>query len=204
MQQERIEHFTIEDFEKYMDTNDMSEEYLLWYQEKVAHLDQCPMCQKIADRMLQLEAVSAEENWADGMALLEQEEAVRSRLVAQKLILAGQEERMRQVIAMLYANQMAPTLMYRNDFLKKTSVARGSDKGVDGVDREGMLNAEYSEGCICVKVTSKEPKDFTVILQPTGSQEPIVTTAVWSAKEHAAIAEFQVDGLEEEYRIYLA
>lgn len=209
MQQEK--HFTIEDFEKYMDTADLSEEYLWWYQEKVAHIDNCPMCQKILDRMLQLEAVSEEENWSEGLQLLEQEEAIRSRLVAQKLILAGQEERMRRVIAMLYGNQVAPTLVYRNDFLKKASVARGAlDKaGAKGAQEE-TLQVEYAEGRIRVKVTSKEPKEFTVIIQPAkmhgtaDTEEPLIATAVWSAQENAAVAEVKVDKLAEEYRIYLA
>ena len=154
---------------------------------------------------------------------MEQEEAIRSRLVAQKLILAGQQERMRQVIEMLYGNQVSPTLVYRNDFLKKASVARGSaDKGT-AEDRQDAIKVEYGEGCIRVSVLSEEPKDFTVILQPTeiygavGSKksltvvagekefkEPLIGTAVWSEQEQAAVTEFSVDALEEEYRIYLA
>lgn len=118
---------------------------------------------------------------------------------------------MRRVIAMLYGNQVAPTLVYRNDFLKKASVARGAlDKaGAKGAQEE-TLQVEYAEGRIRVKVTSKEPKEFTVIIQPAkmhgtaDTEEPLIATAVWSAQENAAVAEVKVDKLAEEYRIYLA
>lgn len=215
MQQEKDMHFTIQDFEKYMDTNDLSEEYLLWYQEKVAHLDHCPMCRKIVERMLRMETITEEGNWSEGLLLLEQEEAIRSRLLAQKLILAGQQERMQQVISMLYGNRMMPTLVYRNDFLKKASVARGgSGKDIVDTAQKEKLQVEYAEGKICIKVMSEEIRDFTVILQPTEKtptsdnaeyfREPLVASAVWSDRENAAVAEIQVDGLDEEYRIYLA
>ncbi len=203
------EHLGIEDYERYLNTSDMSEEYLLWYEKKAEHLDNCAVCQRFLNRMLQVEAVCEDEVWSHGLAFLEKEEEIRSKLLAQKLILAGQAEKMQEVITLLCMNKMENLKVYKKDFLRKQSVARGvvNTEGVNGAPAMATkMKVAYAEGKIQVKVLCKEPKDFTVILQPepVTQADPLVGQALWSAEDGAAIAEFEAGTLEETYHIYLA
>lgn len=204
------EHLSIEDYEKYISTEDMSDEYLLWFEKIENHLEECSICQAFVEKMMQVDAVAMEESWAAGLRLLEQEEELRAKLVAQKLILAGMEERMRTVIALLNAGRAESMLLYKKDLLRRQVMTRGSED-TSAVKESGQkatkVCAEYTQGHIRVKVFYREAQDFTVILVPEGGAakgQPIVEQAVWSEQEKAAVAEFETQLSEDEYRIYLA
>lgn len=72
----RENHLSAEEIMKYMDTLDLSEEYLLWMEETSEHLMTCNSCyQKLRQAML-VESICEEGGLETGLRLLAKEEKI--------------------------------------------------------------------------------------------------------------------------------
>ena len=72
----REKHLSAEEIMKYMDTSDLSEEYLLWMEKTSEHLMTCHSCyQKMRQAML-VESICEEGGLEIGLRLLAREEKI--------------------------------------------------------------------------------------------------------------------------------
>lgn len=77
---EEVVHLTLEDAEKYLDTNDVSSEYLQWFNRIHKHMEECNLCQTLIREMIKMQEICSEENIGYGLRLLAKEDAIRRRL----------------------------------------------------------------------------------------------------------------------------
>lgn len=72
----RNDHLTVEEITQYLDTSDLSEEYLLRMEEISEHLLSCDQCQRSLRKALSVESIFEEGGLSAGLRLLEKEEKI--------------------------------------------------------------------------------------------------------------------------------
>jgi len=195
----RDEHLTYEELERYIDDTELSQEYLLWSETMTEHLDMCAVCRKRLDKLFLLSELSREENIERSIRLVGREAQMRTRVVALRLEIMAENQRMLEVAQRLQAGAVLAMSVSKEDVLKKQSVARGNEIG-----EEKQITVCYKDGAVCVSVALSEGKDVTVVLASVdGKEAPIMQKAVWQEEQKAAVAEFKVEQLEEKYEIYI-
>lgn len=195
----RDEHLTYEELERYMDDADLSQEYLLWSEPVTEHLDMCAVCRERLDKLFLLSELCRDENIESSMRLVSREMQIRARAVALHLEIMAENQRMLEVARRLQMGVLLAVSASKADFLKKQSVVRG-----DEVSEEKQVTVSYESGRVCVSVALSEEKDVTVVLASVDSKEvPRMQCAVWQEEKKTAVAEFEVEQLEEKYEIYV-
>lgn len=76
----RADHLTVEEIIKYIDTSDLSEEYLLWMEEVSEHLLTCDECQRRLRRALIVDSICEDGGLEEGLRLLAEEEKIREKI----------------------------------------------------------------------------------------------------------------------------
>ena len=77
-------HLTVEEIKKYINKNDLTEEYLLWLEKATQHLDDCAICRKRVQEAILIEEMCEENNIADVLKFAAQEEDIRKSITELK------------------------------------------------------------------------------------------------------------------------
>jgi len=195
----RKEHLTYEELERYIDDSDLSQEYLCWSEPVTEHLDACVACRERLDKLFLLSELTGGENIATSMRLVSREKQLRTRAVALRLEIMAENQRMLEVAQRLQMGALFAMSASKADLLRRQSVTRG-DEAIQGK----QVTVCYESGRVCVSVALLEEKEVTVVLAPVDVKvAPIVQSAVWQEEQKVAVAEFEVEQLEEKYDIYV-
>ena len=195
----RDEHLTYEELERYMDDTDLSQEYLLWSEPATEHLDACAVCRERLDKLFLLSELTGDENIVSSVRMVSREEQLRMRVVALRLEIMAENQRMLEVAQRLQMGALFAMSASKADLLRRQSVARG-----DEVNEGKQVTVCYKSGRVCVSVALSEEKDVMVVLASGDTKEaPIMQKAVWHEERKVAVAEFEVEQLDEKYEIYV-
>ena len=74
----------MEEIKKYINKNDLTEEYLLWLEKATQHLDDCAICRKRVQEAILIEEMCEENNIADVLKFAAQEEDIRKSITELK------------------------------------------------------------------------------------------------------------------------
>lgn len=77
-------HLSVEEIKKYINKNDLTEEYLLWLEKATQHLDDCAICRKRVQEAILIEEMCEENNIADVLKFAAQEEDIRKSITELK------------------------------------------------------------------------------------------------------------------------
>lgn len=108
----RMEHLSSSDYEKYMDTTELSDEYLMWLEPVAEHLSQCEECQHKLQKIMKIEYIC--EEGAIGISELIKREDDMKKLVLTENIKAmykassDEEARMQQLIDKIKESLLEP------------------------------------------------------------------------------------------------
>ena len=193
------EHLTYEELERYLDDNDLSEEYLCWSEPITEHLDTCAVCRERLDKMLFLSQLLDENNMADVMHLVKKENEIRRRQVALRLELMAEEQRMMEVAKRLQMGMLMALSASKTELVRGRSVARG------GEDEKRPANAYYEDGILYITVKLEKEADVAVVLvcHDTKDAQPEMKKAKWDAERKEAVAAFEIAELGEKYEAFV-
>ena len=193
-------HLTYEEIERYTMEADLSEEYLCFSEPLTAHLDACALCRGRLDKMLLLTELWEEENISATINLVRKEEKLRRKVLALRLEIMAEEQRMLEVARRLQLGLLMNLSVTKADFGKNRNVYR-----CGGKTEQKPVTVYYENGQAFVSVISDETADVTVIMVPSDKKDaaPLVAKAKWHEERKVAIAEFAVEKLEENYEIYV-
>ena len=195
-------HMTIEDIEKYLDTTDLSEEYLLWFESVQEHVEQCELCSGLINEMFLMQETCREENMLQNMHLLAGEDELRrSLLIAHLQMQLGSRQWLQGAIDNLRRNNLPKTSVYREDFRRGAlGVARGNMLAVE----DGVSRVFYRDSKVRVELPRKIQAEYMVVLNPEGGRDSTPQTAetIWDENLKCAVAEFEVIEPEDKYGIY--
>ena len=193
-------HLTYEELERYIDDTDLSEEYLCFSEPLTAHLDACELCSKRLEKMLCLSQLLEEEQFLPAMKLVKKEEQIRRSILALRLEMMAEEQRILEVAMRLKMGFLLKVSVARTDFVKNQSVYR-----CGGVTEQKPVTVHYENGKACVSVECDKAAEVTVVLTPVKEKaaEIMVAGAKWDERNHLSIAEFAIEDLEDNYEIYV-
>lgn len=224
----REKHLTAEEIIKYMDTSDMSEDYLLWMEETTEHLQACDVCQKRLHRAMTAESVCEEEGLAAGLELMEHEEEIRRNILIAQLGRMREQERIAELITRIRDGYVERFMFSAPIPQGKAAAVRGADAGgvmddnaagKQKVTLEQRVTLERSEDKLLLKIpgrlgsenqagrenssgTAKICDKLMVIFQME-DEEPIIKEALWdeTCGQYVAV----VDGFTrvEKLEVYL-
>lgn len=211
----RNDHLTADEITKYLDTTDLSEEYLLQMEEISVHLSSCNQCQNVLRKALVIESICEEGGLAAGLRLLPKEEKVRRDV-------RFRDGEMRQALEPVACVTGFPNnydhlrrYVFSMTNLRRTAAAvRGSD--VEDKRNAANLNADHPimpeiYGDKLIVRVIKEPvqeqigiagRCFNVVICPEGAP-PIEKEAVWDEAGGCYVAEFDVGEVGERFQIYI-
>lgn len=203
-------HLTTEDLIKYMDTTDMSEEYLLWFEGINGHIESCETCRQLLEKAIRLESTLQEENFGQLFKLAEYEAEIRRSIVACKLQMMYSQDLTRNVagtivaeaIRQLQVNAVKSYMLQMSSVAGRAGVARGEEGGLSLTKEDGVeILVEDSE--LLVKTDAMDnQKKFTAVLDRK-EKSPMVCEAVWEEEKKQWVAKFNMDELMEQFEIYI-
>ncbi len=192
-------HLTYDELERYAEDTDFSEDYMMFCEPLMAHLDTCALCRDRLDKMVLLSTLTEDAYMASALNLVRQEEQIRRKIVALRLGMMTKEQRMAEVARRLEQGLLLAVSVAKTDFVKVQAASRSSDS------TEQKVTVHYEEGKASVTVQCEKQADVTVILVPTKEKdaEIMVEEAKWYEEKGLAIATFEIAQLEEGYEIYI-
>lgn len=197
----RETHLSIDEMEKYIDTSDLSEEYLLWMEEVSEHVLNCQRCQQALQKAMLIESISDEWGLQSALELAAKEEEIRRNLLIAKLQQMQEQARMAEVVQRLTQGAIQPLVMQRRDLQRRAGVARGETGSNVKLPQGVEITAREEQ--ILVKVPSQDSaRHVTVLLDRKGLQ-PEVREAVWNESEKVWTAEFTIANPQETFEIYV-
>ena len=195
-------HLTRNDLQKYMDTSDLSEAYLLWMEQVTEHLLECPKCQAALQKLMLIDSICEEESCAEALELATQEEAVRRDLLIAKLQQMQEQARMAEVIQKLSEQAVSPIMLQMSDLQRRAGVVRG-DAEQHRMQLPKGAEVTAQDGKVVVKVTKQDSEEAVTVLLDRKGLEPSVCEAVWNESEQCYVAEFMVSDSQEEFELYI-
>ena len=78
-------HLTYEELERYVKDKDFSEDYMIFCEPLMAHLDGCALCRDRLDKLMFLSALTEDSNMASALELVRQEEQIHRKITALRL-----------------------------------------------------------------------------------------------------------------------
>lgn len=202
-------HLTIEDLQKYINTSDMSEEYLLWMEEISDHLETCEVCQKNLEKVIMLENTLQEESFGSLLKMAEHEDDIRRSIVACKLQMMYQENSTKdaasaivmEAVRQLQLNAVKSYMLNMSAMAGCAGVARGEESmplaKEDGVE----IMVENSELLVKADASDRQKK-FTAVLDRK-EKSPVVCEASWEEENKQWVAKFNMDELMEQFEVYI-
>lgn len=203
-------HLTTDDLLKYMDTTDMSEEYLLWFEGVTGHIEACESCSRLLEKAIMLESSMQEENIGQLFKMAEHEADIRRSVVAHKLQMMYSQDSTRnaastivtEAIRQLQVNAVKSYMLQMSSMVGRAAVARGEGDGVSLVKEDGVeILVEDSE--LLVKTDDMDnQKKFTAVLDRK-EKSPMVCEATWEEEKKQWVAKFNMDELMEQFEVYI-
>ena len=193
-------HLTYEELERYASDTDFSEEYMVFCEPLMEHLDTCPLCRDRLDKLVLISTLMEDTYLAYGLNLVKKEEQIRRKIVALRLSMIAKEQRMAELAKRLEQGLLLSISVAKADFIKAQAVSRSSDS-----TEQKQVMVHYEEGKACVMVQCHKQTDVTVILVPAKKKETeiMVNKATWNEEKGMAVAVFEIDRLEDDYEIYV-
>jgi len=208
-----MQHLNYEEMERYLNEEDLSEEYLLWLEPVMEHLDSCDSCREKINQLMWISEMCNEKITENCLGLLREEEKVRQEIVAYQLEKAIQDARMKEVIERLKMGLLPMIMLQKADFLKYKSVMRGENESsvnaittkLGTVVSDAGIRVRYARPKMYVSVPCGPEETVTVIvaLQEEMGVTSFMAVATKLEAEGVAIAEFEVEELGEKYEIYV-
>lgn len=196
-------HLTAEDLDKYMDTSDLTEDYLLWMEKASEHLSKCPQCQKALQKALDEDCICEEEGFAAALTLAQQEEEIRRSILICKLQQMEQQERMAQLIRKLQSSAAIPYVFQMKDIQKKAGIARGEDRGSAISDHQQGLEITCEEHVLKVIIPHHSKEQQVTVLLEQPKKTPMICEAIRDKIRDQWIAEFPVWDTTIPFEIYV-
>ena len=200
-------HLTWEEIEKYIDTSELSEEYLLWIETVSEHLDACEICQKRIQKAVAIEAALEEENFGQMLELAQQEEEIRRNILICKLYQMSQDDStkaelkqtMIQIMQKMQQQVVQAYILQAVAMQQRAGVSRGEEYFVK---REDGLEISYTDSRLQVCFTKDSSKSYSVVLNKDG-KAPQIVGAVWSDVKDCFVAEFEIEDTLTEFEVYI-
>ncbi len=192
-------HLTAEDMEKYLDTSDLSEEYLLWMESVSEHLSGCTKCQEALNRAMETDSICDEKELGDALELASHEEEIRRSILLCKLQQMQEQERVADVIRLLKENAVTSYVLQTGDLQRKAGVARGEKNPT--VSKGVEFSCENDK--LIVKVSDKNSSQQVTVLLEQKNVEPVVREALWDEAAGLWMASFEVVNSDLEFEIYI-
>ena len=90
-------HLTYEELERYIEDTDFSEEYMLFCEPLMVHLEMCALCRERLDKLLLLSTLTKEAYMASALNLVQHETKIHRKIAALRLQMMDEEQRMEEV-----------------------------------------------------------------------------------------------------------
>ena len=201
-------HLTWEEIEKYIDDSDVSEEYLLWFQQVSEHIETCELCQNRIQKAVFMEEMLEEDNFNHMLELANQEEEIRRNIVICKMYQMAQDNNtkedlkqgLQQMIQKMQQEVVKTYFLQAMPMQKRAGVARGEKVSL-GNDKDD-LRTEYEDGILRVYCNNDPKKEFSAVLNIEG-KNPQIAKALWMEKTECFVAEFEMDDIQTDFEIYI-
>ena len=193
-------HLTYEELERYVEDKDFSEDYMRFCEPLMAHLDICAFCRDRLDKLVLLSTLTEDAAMASSLNLVRQEAQIRCKIIALRLGMMAEEQRIKEVALRLEQGLLLAVSVAKADFLKVQAASRSSES-----TEKKPVTVQYEKGKATVAVQCEKQADVTVILVPAKEKnaEIMVAEAKWQEEKGLAIAVFEIAQLEEYYDIYI-
>ncbi len=192
-------HLTILDIMKYLDTADLSEEYLLWMDQAADHLAVCPKCREALQKAMNAEYICEEDGFDRVAALTPYEGKIRKDIIICKLLQMQQNERMEAMVQLLRNTAVLPYVLQLSECRKGMGISRGNDHS----DRSQGAEFINKDGQLVVRIPGTLPdQKRTVVLERDGG-EPVIQEAVWDEETKSLTAQFPMADPDAEVELYI-
>lgn len=200
-------HLTLEEIEKYLDTSDMSEEYLLWMEQISTHVENCEICWKRIDKVMISGTLMEEDNFGKILKLAQQEEEIRRNILICKLYQMSQDnntkeevkQSLMQVMEKMHKQAIQAYIFQIAAMQRRAGVARGEEVFFQ---KEDGLEIFYDKKCLHVYYKDEPTKKFTAVLNCEG-RKPKVSHALWVEEKECFAAQFELEDPQTKFEIYL-
>lgn len=195
-------HLMIQDIMKYLDTADLSEEYLLWMDQAADHLAACPKCQEALQKAMNAEYICEADGFDRVAALTPYEGKIRKDIIICKLLQMQQNERMEAVVHLLRNTAVLPYVLQLSECQRGMGISRGNDHS-DHLDHSEKAEFINRDGQLVVRIPGTLPdQKRTVVLERNG-EEPVIQEAVWDEETKSLTAQFPMADPDEEVELYV-
>ena len=201
-------HLTWEEIEKYIDDSDVSEEYLLWFQQVSEHIEACELCQNRIQKAVIMEEMLEEANINHMLKLANQEEEIRRNIVICKMYQMAQDNNtkedlkqgLQQMIQKMQQDVVKTYFLQAMSMQKRAGVARGEKVSLgNGKDD---LRTEYEDGILRVYRNNEPKKEFSAVLNRK-EKNPQIAKALWVEETECFVAEFKMNDIKTDFEIYI-
>lgn len=209
----RKKHLTTEEMIIYLDTSNISEEYLLWMEEITEHVMECSQCQERLHRAMTVDSICDEEGLAAGLKLLEYEEEIRKNILITQLNRMREQTRIAELINHIRSGYVERFTFSMADLRRSAGVVRGTDQ-----QYEQRVTLEKSEKKLLLRIPGEMGKEsrtgteevcdndrknkLTVILHME-DEEPAIKEALWDEACGQYVAEVDGCGQSGKLEIYV-
>lgn len=193
------QHLTQEEIIKYMDTSDLSEEYMLWLEEAQEHVDDCALCQEQLRGFLAVEQVCEADMLSQGITWMGKESDVRRNIVLLQLGMLEQTERVQRVRQSIMQGQFLEYAIRQTQIGRRQRVFRGSGSELS----EQNICVEPTDAGIRVKFDAPAMVGRDVIYESDNAHNMQLCTIVWSEEIGAAIADIEGATDARDFHIYI-
>jgi uncharacterized protein (DUF2132 family) len=191
-------HMTYEDFEQYLDTSEVSEEYLCRIEGIMQHLDECEHCQKILQRMILISSVCDEDSIAGGLDLLKKESVIRRELFALRIEMVEQSKRMQELASRFRAGLLKQMEFFEPKAVKYLKVELENNTVAD----QSPINVYFDDPKVKVLIYCEEGKEVTVILEPQQENGDLIIKRE-RARAGYVMLEFDKEEKRSKYTFYI-
>lgn len=192
-------HLTLQDIMKYLDTSDLSEEYLLWMDKVSEHLTGCTKCQEALHKAMDAEYICEQNGFNSIAAQVCEEEKIRKDILICKLLQMQQGERMDMVIRLLQDHSVLPYILQFSDCNKGTGISRGNDNLQDS----GKIEFINDKGQLLVRIPGSQPDQKKMVVLERESADPVIREAAWNEEMQSLTAHFPMADSDEELEVYV-
>lgn len=151
-------HLTYDEIKLYLDTGELSDEYLGKVESISQHLGECEQCQSMLEKVILMDSVCEEDTLAYGIDLLKKEADIRRELFSEKIKKAEEEKRIRML-----AESMRSVRPEQMNFSSMPNLSR--QENFAGMANANRVNAKYL--MIVDEELEEDTQDITSVVNKT-------------------------------------
>ncbi len=214
MKDMRDKHLTSEEIIKYMDTSDISEDYLLWMEETAEHIQSCDLCQEKLNRAMTADSVCDEDGLAAGLKLMEYEEEIRRNILIAHLGRMQEQTRIAELINHIREGYAERFTFSMADMRRSAGAVRGADSQhgkqvtLEKTDDKLLLRIPGDMGKESATGTeetcNKELQCKLMVILHTEDEEPIVKEALLDEAHGQYVAEVDACETEKQLEVWIS